>query len=94
MYSWRFLDRSGPARTHGGSRIGAWRRYAAVNGFPKLLKRLAEGVAAGHRAAIRKAWQQAIVLLVGLRSRNDFDNEDLTAAVGAALKRSSTSRKH
>ena len=42
----------------------------------------------------RKAWQQAIVLLVGLRSRNDFDNEDLTAAVGAALKRSSTSRKH
>ena len=47
-----------------------------------------------HRRGDRKAWQQAIVLLVGLRSRNDFGNEDLTAAVGAALKRSSTSRKY
>ena len=49
---------------------------------------------ATHRRGDRKAWQQAIVLLVGLRSRNDFGNEDLTAAVGAALKRSSTSRKY
>ena len=30
-------------------------------------------------------WYQAIGLLMGLRIRNGFGNEDLTAAVGAAL---------
>ena len=33
----------------------------------------------------RKVWQQAISLLMGLKIRNGFGEEDLTAAVGTAL---------
>jgi hypothetical protein len=35
----------------------------------------------------RKAWQQAIALLIGLKTRNDFGANDLLAAVKAALRR-------
>ena len=34
----------------------------------------------------RKTWKQAIALLAGLKARNDFEEEDLTAAVGIALR--------
>ena len=40
----------------------------------------------------RKAWTQAIALLVGLKVRNGYGDEDLTASVGKALQRSSTQR--
>ena len=40
----------------------------------------------------RKAWTQAIALLVGLKVQNGYGDEDLTAAVGKALHRSSTQR--
>ena len=40
----------------------------------------------------RKAWQQAIALLIRLKKRNGFGEQDLTAVVGAALRHSSTTR--
>ena len=35
----------------------------------------------------REVWQQAIAMLMGLRIRNGFGEEDLVAAVGTALRR-------
>ena len=40
----------------------------------------------------RKVWQQAIALLMGLKSRNGFGEKDLTAAVGTALRHRATKR--
>jgi hypothetical protein len=39
----------------------------------------------------RKVWRQAIALLIGLQRKNSFGEEDLTAAVGAALHRATKS---
>ena len=36
----------------------------------------------------RKAWQQAIAMLIGLKVRNGFGEEELAAAVGMVLARS------
>jgi hypothetical protein len=44
-------------------------------------------------AADRKAWQQAIVLLSGLKVRNGFSEKDLAAAVGTVLHSNATKRK-
>ena len=41
----------------------------------------------------RKAWQQAIALIMGLKIRNGFDKKDLAAAVETALHRSAARRK-
>jgi hypothetical protein len=43
-------------------------------------------------AADRKAWQQAIELIVGLKLRNGFGEKGLTAAVRSALRRSASKR--
>jgi hypothetical protein len=40
----------------------------------------------------RKVWQQAILLLMGLKRRNDFEEKDLAAAVGTALHRGATKK--
>ena len=40
----------------------------------------------------RKVWQQAIAMLHGLKIRNGLGEEDLTAAVGTALRRGATKR--
>ena len=39
----------------------------------------------------RKVWRQAIALLIGLQRKNNFGEEDLTAAVGTALHRATKS---
>jgi hypothetical protein len=41
----------------------------------------------------RKAWRQAITLLMGLKLRNGFGKKDLAAAVETALQRGSARRK-
>jgi hypothetical protein len=41
----------------------------------------------------RKAWQQAIAMLMGLKIRNGFDKRDLAAAVETALLRGAARRK-
>ena len=42
--------------------------------------------------ADRKVWHQAIVILMGLRIRNDFGEKELTAAVGTALHRGAAAK--
>ena len=43
--------------------------------------------------ADRRVWQQAIAMLMGLKSRNGFGEKDLAAAVGTALHRYAARRK-
>ena len=40
----------------------------------------------------RKVWQQAIGMLIGLKIRNGFGENDLAAAVGTALHHGATKR--
>jgi hypothetical protein len=41
----------------------------------------------------RKVWRQAIAMLMGLKIRNDFGENDLAAAVGKALHRGKEPRR-
>ena len=42
----------------------------------------------------RKVWQQAIAMLMGLKIRNGFGEDDLAAAVGKALRTRGTSKRY
>ena len=42
--------------------------------------------------ADRRVWSQAIAMLMGLKRRNDFGENDLAAAVGTALRRVAAKR--
>jgi hypothetical protein len=42
--------------------------------------------------ADQRVWNQAIALLMGLKRRNDFDEKELAAAVGTALRRNTAKR--
>ena len=44
--------------------------------------------------ADRKVWQQAIAMLMGLKIRNGFGEDDLAAAVGTALRTRGTSKRY